>query len=143
VLLAAPRDRHFGVINSGNFTAKAITFQNGRQNSTSPTSGGSFWISDSASAYFLSCLFWNNTIDSTSGQAQGGAVFILNADQVVFRNTVLRENTAISQSYVSGAAVYVYHANKISFVSSAILRNTAWVSQPNYTHLTRYVNAKV
>lgn len=129
-LLAAPASRHFQVTgNSANFTAKAITFQNGRQNFTTAFAlGGSMTIELGASGLFEDCVFRNNSA-SSQRLARGGAVYAYRNANLLLRRCVVRDNFASSNVEAAGGALFLTEATgSILLISSQLISNRVVVS---------------
>lgn len=129
-LLAAPASRHFYVTgNNANFTAKAITFQNGRLNYTTGNAlGGSMAIEFGASGLFEDCVFQNNSV---SGRlARGGVLYAYRSANLVWRRCVVRDNFASSHVEAAGGAMFIVEATvPILLISSRFIKNRIVVSE--------------
>jgi hypothetical protein len=125
VLLPASQSRFFQIQSSGNLTAKGITFNGVRINSTSPQWGGAIYLY-LGSLYLESCVVCNNTIYS-SNLAQGAGLFLVGATEVLLRDTIVRDNKILSESQGDGGGMFLFNVQRVIIASSDITGNSCEV----------------
>jgi hypothetical protein len=126
VLKPAIQSRFFQIQSSGNLTAKGITFNGVRINSTTYQLGGALYIVSSGSLYLESCVVCNNTIYGKS-LAAGAGLYSGSGTEVTLRDTVVRDNKVISPVQGEGGGVYLGNAKRLTIASSNITGNSCEV----------------
>jgi hypothetical protein len=126
VLRPASQSRFFHIQNSGNLTAKGVTFTGVRINSTANQLGGALSGTLLGSLYLESCIVSNNTIYS-SNVAQGAGLHFSGGNELVLRDTVVRDNKVISPVQGDGGGMYLLNVRRVIIASSCITGNNCEV----------------